>query len=188
MIRVQWCILLWWIPNQKFISWRDPNWEKIKVYSVSKVLLRDSLGNIAVRDHPLKTSACFRGGGGVSPFTVSVFGYFCPKLQYMIFDYFNFFLYFPRAYRILSNISIVCHTLFQEVQEHSQFCSFPWKFRFLLLTQVGKQVQNFTGDPNSTIFAWDRFNQHANYKFSNEIDDLAFRTWLLIRTSPQRDN
>ena len=47
----------------------------------------------------------------------------------------------------VSNISIVCHTLLQEVQEHSPFCSFSWKFRFLLLAQVGKQVQNFTGGP-----------------------------------------
>ena len=47
----------------------------------------------------------------------------------------------------VSNISIVCHTLLQEVQEHSLFCSFSWKFRFLLLAQVGKQVQNFAGGP-----------------------------------------
>ena len=47
----------------------------------------------------------------------------------------------------VSNISIVCHTLLQEVQEHSLFCSFSWKFRFLLLAKVGKQVQNFAGGP-----------------------------------------
>jgi hypothetical protein len=41
-------------------------------------------------------------------------------------------------------------------------------FRFLLMTQFAKQVQNFTGDPNSTIFAWSSFNQHADYKFSKE--------------------
>ena len=47
----------------------------------------------------------------------------------------------------VSKISIVSHTLLQEVQEHSLFCSFSWKFKCLLLAQVGKQVQNFTGGP-----------------------------------------
>ena len=72
----------------------------------------------------------------------------------VIFDFwlFQLFLVFSKSlYHELSgyvsNISIVCHTLLQEVQEHSPFCSFSWKFRFLLLAQVGKQVQNFTGGP-----------------------------------------
>ena len=71
---------------------------------------------------------------------------------YYSFWLFQLFLIFSKSFYhelsgYVSNISIVCHTLLQEVQEHSPFCSFSWKFRFLLLAQVRKQVQNFTGGP-----------------------------------------
>ena len=80
------------------------------------------------------------------------FWVFLSKIVKYDFWLFQLFLVFSKSlYHELSgyvsNISIVCHTLLQEVQEHSPFCSFSWKFRFLLLAQVGKQVQNFTGGP-----------------------------------------
>ena len=60
-----------------------------------------------------------------------------------------FLAFFNSLYQELSgyvsHISLVLHIYPQEVQEHSLFCHFAWKFRFLLLAQVGKQVKNFTG-------------------------------------------
>ena len=85
--------------------------------------------------------------------TVSVFEYFCPKLsksvQYDLWLFQLFLAFFNSLYQELSgyvsHISLVSQIYPQEVQEHRLFCSFAWKFRFLLLVQVGKQVKNFTG-------------------------------------------
>ena len=69
------------------------------------------------------------------------FWVFLSKIVIYYFWLFQLFLVFSKSlyYELsgyVSNISIVCHTLLQEVQEHSLFCSFSWKFRFLLLAQV----------------------------------------------------
>ena len=70
-------------------------------------------------------------------------------VQYDLWLFQLFLAFFNSLYQELSgyvsHISLVLQIYPQEVQEHRLFCSFAWKFRFLLLVQVGKQVKNFTG-------------------------------------------
>ena len=91
--------------------------------------------------------------------TVSVFGYFCPKLsksvQYDLWLFQLFLAFFNSLYQELSgyvsHISLVLHIYPQEVQEHRPFCSFACKIKFLLLAQVGKKVKNFNGAHMCTL-------------------------------------
>ena len=71
--------------------------------------------------------------------------YYCPcwkKCQ-------KFLAFFNSLYQELSGyvsqISLVFLIYPWEVQEHRPFCSFACKIKFLLLAQVGKKVNNFTG-------------------------------------------